>query len=79
MKPDVLTKTGKCLNCGADFKKRRSDQKYCSASCRIENWHFKTGGKKAIGDILKRLDHIEKHLGFTPPDPFDGTDENKDY
>ena len=52
----------KCPNCGANFEKRRSDQKFCSASCRIENWHFKTGGKKAIGDLLKRQEAIEERL-----------------
>jgi endogenous inhibitor of DNA gyrase (YacG/DUF329 family) len=53
---------GKCPNCSANFEKRRSDQKFCSATCRIENWHFKTAGKKAIGDLIKRQEIIEHRL-----------------
>jgi endogenous inhibitor of DNA gyrase (YacG/DUF329 family) len=59
---DKDTVKAKCPNCGANFEKRRSDQKFCSATCRIENWHFKTGGKKAVGDLLKRQEAIEIRL-----------------
>ena len=60
--PDRQLETAICANCGKTFEKHREYQKYCSDTCRVEAWHFRTAGKKVISDILARLDRLEKKL-----------------
>jgi len=59
-KQDRQFEIATCANCGKAFEKHKNYQKYCSNACRVEDWHFRTAGKKVIADILVRLDRLEK-------------------
>ena len=46
LRTDASAGTNKrtCSNCGTDISHRRSDAKYCSPTCRKENWEAKNNG-----------------------------------
>jgi hypothetical protein len=47
----IKLKTGNCVQCGCEFEKRTTWQKYCNELCRIKAFEVRTGktwrGKKA--------------------------------
>ncbi len=51
-----------CQFCGREFAPTRSAQKFCSASCRVQGWHMRTGGVKKINELQARIERLEKAM-----------------
>jgi len=53
-----------CPNCHRKFKRRKKNQKFCSAGCRVKHWQFSNAGQRIIADHEERLRAIEAKLGI---------------
>jgi len=56
-----------CPNCHREFKRRKKNQKFCSAACRVKHWQFSNAGQRIIADHETRLRVIEAKLGIKVP------------
>ena len=53
-----------CPNCHREFERRKKNQKFCSADCRVKHWQFSNAGQRIIADDEVRLRAIEAKLGI---------------
>jgi len=51
-----------CPNCHRKFERRKKNQKFCSAACRVKHWQFSNAGQRIIADHENRLRAVESGL-----------------
>ena len=67
---DIGSHLSKCAECGASYARLVKHQTFCSARCRKASWEKERkirpsfDVRQKLGDILARLERLEKHFGI---------------